>query len=274
MKKQNVTKIYRSVKNSTRKHSPEILTGIGIAGMISATVMAVKATPKALMLIEEEKRHINHEILENAKLNEGEVPPKVDHLESVDVIKTTWKCYIPSVVTGTMSIACLIGASSVNAKRNAALTAAYTLSESTLRDYQKKVVETIGEKKEQTVRDAVAKERIEKNPIENKEVIITSKGDTLCFDAVSGRYFKSDIDKLKKAENELNRRMREEMYISLNEFYYEIGLENIKIGEDIGWNIDKGYIDLRFSSQLATDGTPCLVIDYGYAPLYNFRDLM
>lgn len=257
MQKPNLTKICRNVKTATVKHSPEILTGVGIAGMITTTVMAVRATPKAIQLLDEEKRR-----------------QQADKLELMDVVKTAWKCYIPAAVTGTVSVACLIGASSVNARRNAALTAAYTISESTLRDYQKKVVETIGEKKEQTVRDAVAKERLEKNPVENKEVIVTAKGDTLCFDAVSGRYFKSDIDKLKKAENELNRQMRDEMYISLNDFYYEVGLEPIKLGDDLGWNIDNGYIDLRFSSQLATDGTPCLVIDYGYGPRYDFRNLM
>ncbi len=92
------------------------------------------------------------------------------------------------------------------------------------------MIETIGEKKEQTVRDAIANDRINKNPVSRREVIITEKGNTLCYDAISGRYFKSDIDKLKKAENELNRRMRDEMYISLNEFYYEIGLNPTKIG--------------------------------------------
>lgn len=256
MHKPNLTKLYRGVKNATIKHSPEILTGIGIAGMVTTTIMAVRATPKALVLIEEEKEKSG-----------------VDRLRSGEIVKTTWKCYVPTAITGTVSIACLIGASSVNARRNAALATAYTLSESTLRDYQKKVVETIGEKKEQTIRDAVAKERLEKNPVENREVILTTKGDTLCFDVVSGRYFKSDIDKLKKVENELNRQMRDEMYISLNEFYYEIGLESIKLGDDLGWNIDDGYIDIRFSSQLATDGTPCLVVDYGYAPRYDFRNL-
>ena len=55
--------------------------------------------------------------------------------------------------------------------------------------------------------------------------------------------------------------MRDEMYISLNEFYYAIGLDGIKVGEDLGWNIDTGYIELDFSSQLAKDDTPCLVID-------------
>lgn len=174
-----------------------------------------------------------------------------------------------------MSIACLVGASSVNLRRNAALATAYTLSESTLRDYQKKVVETIGEKKEQSVRDAVAKEKIEQTPVHTKEVILTGRGESLCYDSVSGRYFKSDMETIKKAENELDARLRNEMYVSLNEFYYEIGLEPLRvIGEDLGWNIDSGYLDLNFSSQIASDGTPCLVLDYGVAPRYDFRNLM
>lgn len=183
-----------------------------------------------------------------------------------------WICYIPAAVTGTVSIACLIGANSVNARRNAALATAYTLSESALKEYQEKVIETIGEKKEQAVRDALAKDKLEQNPVTNREVIITERGDTLCFDVVSGRYFKSDIEKLKKAVNELNRQMRDEMYISLNEFYYEIGLSGIGIGDDLGWNIDNGYIEPSFSSQLSENGTPCLVIGYHVEPRYDFRN--
>lgn len=254
MSKLNIPTVVQSVKSATIKHSPEILTGIGIAGMISTTVMAVKATPKALSLIEENEK---------------------DDLEPIEVVKITWKCYIPAAITGSLSIACLIGASSVNLRRNAALATAYTLSETTLRDYQKKVIETIGEKKEQSVRDAVAKEKVEQTPVHTKEVIITGRGDSLCYDSVSGRYFKSDMETIKKAENELDARLRNEMYVSLNEFYYEIGLEPLRvIGEDLGWNIDSGYLDLNFSSQIASDGTPCLVLDYGVAPRYDFRNLM
>lgn len=166
----------------------------------------------------------------------------------------------------------MIGANSVNLRRNAALATAYTLSESALKEYQEKVIETIGEKKEQAIQDAVAKDRIEKNPVSTKEVIITEKGDTLCLDYPSGRYFKSDREKINKAVNELNRRMRDEMYISLNEFYYEIGLSGIGIGEELGWNIDQGYIEPSFSCQLAEDGTPCLVISYLVGPRYDFRN--
>lgn len=254
MNKPNLKKIVSSIRTATKKHSPEILTGIGIAGMITTTVMAVRATPKALLLIEEKKDDCD-----------------VDELPAVEVVKTVWTCYIPAAVTGTVSIICLIGASSVNARRNAALATAYTLSESALKEYQEKVVETIGEKKEQSIRDSVAKDKLEKNPVTSREVIITERGNMLCFDAVSGRYFKSDMDKIKKAINELNRRMRDEMYISLNEFYYEIGINGISIGEDLGWNIDRGYIEPSFSSQLADDGTPCLVIGYMVEPRYDFR---
>ena len=254
--KKEITKSFLSLKTAIKKHSPEILTGIGIAGMITTTVMAVRATPKALILIEERKEEIGAE-----------------KLEAMDMVKTTWACYIPAAITGTLSVACLIGASSVNARRNAALATAYTLSESALKDYQGKVIEMFGEKKNEAVKDAVAKDKVEKNPVVTREVIITEKGNTLCYDAISGRYFKSDIEKIKKAECELNRQMLDDMSVSLNDFYYEIGLDSVKLGDELGWNVDSGYIDLSFSSQLASDGTPCLVIDYTIAPRYDFRNL-
>ena len=251
--KLDISKIAKSMWTVTKKHSPEILTGVGIAGMITTTVMAVRATPKALILIENKKRE-----------------KQVDELKPIDVVKSAWKPYIPAVVTGTTSIMCLVGASSVNVRRNAALATAYAISESSFREYREKVIETIGEKKEQVVRDEVAKDKIQSHPVTNREVIITERGNTLCYDAISGRYFKSDIDKLRKAENELNRRMIGEMYVSLNEFYSEIGLSSTSIGDDLGWNINNGYIELSFSSQLAENGEPCLVIDYYIAPKYDF----
>ena len=256
MKKPDVTKIIKNTKAVMSKHSPEILTAIGIAGMISSTVLAVKATPKALMLIED------------ARYEKGE------DLTAIEKTKACWKCYIPAAVSGVTSAACLIGANSVNAKRNAALATAYKISETALTEYKEKVVETIGEKKEKTVRDKVAKGKVEKNPVSKNEIIITEKGNTLCYDAISGRYFKSDIEKIKKAANELNRRMLSEMYISLNEFYHSLGLHETSLGDNLGWNIDEGLIELDFSSQIADDGTPCIVVDYLIAPRYDYSKLM
>ena len=256
MSKEGLKRTIKSAGRVLTKYSPGILTGIGITGMIGATFMAVKATPKALYLIE-------------AKKEESEV----EELTPVETIKTCWKCYIPATLTTVVSAACLIGASTVSAKRNAALATAYSISEAALREYQEKVVEVVGEKKEKAVRDAVAKNQIERDPVTKSEVvIIDSNSNTLCYEPLSGRYFKSTIDKIKKAEIKLDRQMIQEMYVSLNDFYWEIGLDETDLGDKMGWNLSKGYMDLSFSSQLADDGTPCAVIVYGIPPVYDYQN--
>ena len=253
MGKLSLKNMASDVKSTMVKNAPGILVGVGIVGMVGTTILAVRATPKAIKLIENKKREL-----------------EVDSLTPVETVKTTWKCYIPAAVSGAMSTACLIGASSVSARRNAALATAYNLTKVALNDYKDAVVETIGEKKEQVVRDTVAKKKIERDPVTNTEVIVTERGTTLCYDAVFGRYFRSDIDTIKRAVNELNRNVVSSMYASLNEFYDEIGLPPIEIGDKLGWNMDDGQIEVDFSSQLAADGTPCLVISFNVAPDYGF----
>lgn len=253
MSKSDVANFFNGVKNTLVKYSPEILTGVGIAGMISSTVLAVRATPKAL------------ELLDDAKNEKGE------DLSKKEVIATTWKCYIPSALTCTASVACLVGASSVNYKRNAALATAYKLSEEALTIYKEKVVETLGEKKEQAIQDKVAQEKIDRDPVTSKEVIIAGSGTTLCYDTISSRYFTSDMETIRKALNDVNKKLLAQDYVSLNEFYDEIDLDHTKIGDDIGWNTWRdGLIEIDFSSSISKDGRPCLVLDYTVEPRYDF----
>ena len=257
MNKMNVPKFLRIARATVSKHSPEILTGIGIAGMVVTTVLAVRETPKALRL------------LDDARYEKGS-----SHLTTTEKAKACWKCYIPAAATGAASIMYLIGASSVNARRNAALAAAYKLSETALTEYRDQVLNEVGEKKEQIIRDKVAESRIKKDPVSNKEVFITEKGGTLCYDVISGRYFKSDIEQIKRAENELNKQMLNDMYVSLNDFYEALGLSSTSIGEELGWNLDSGLIELEFSPQMADDGNPCLAISYRVAPKYEYYKFM
>ena len=258
--KLDISKIAQNVGNALTKHSPEILTGLGITGMLSTAILVGKATPKAIELV-------NRELDKREDESNGE---KIKPLTKVELVKTCWKCYIPAAVTFAMSGACIIGASRVHIKRNAALATAYTLSETAMKEYHEKVLETIGEKKEQEVQDNIAKDHIEKNPVTTKEVIITGTGSTLCYDMHSGRYFESDIETLRKIENDLNYRMRDEMYISLNDFYYEVGLSSVEAGENLGWNIDRGMIDIGFSAQIADDGRPCIAIKFTNPPRYDY----
>lgn len=250
----NLQTIARQTLRTLKKHSPGILTGIGIVGLLATSIMAVDATPKAMELIREKKEELG-----------------VEKLTAAETVKATWKCYIPAAVTAATSVACIVGANSVNAKRQAALATACTLSETAMREYKDKVVETIGEKKEREVMDAIAKDKIEKNPVSKSEVILTNKGDTLCFDPWSSRYFKSDAEKLRKAVNDLNYQLINEGCVTLNDFYYDIGLEETRPGETLGWNINRGgQVQFRFSSQVAEDGTPCLVLEFINPPSYDY----
>ena len=277
MSKLNVKKMFRDARTVVSRHSPEILTGIGIAGMITTTVLAVRATPKALKQIEEEKHRQNYEICKEARDNGYDTCEQITNLRPIEVVKLTWKGYLPAAITGIASIACLIGASKVHLGRNAALATAYKLSETALTEYRDKVVETIGEKKEQVIREKVDKEQIEKKPVSTNEVIVTQKGSTLCFDYYSSRYFESDIELFKKAINQLNAMMLREEYVSLNDLYDELNIPHTGIGDDMGWNANRVGRDLiqpRISSHIADDGRPCIVMSCEPAPKHGYMDYM
>lgn len=255
MKTPNLAHTIKTARGVVTKRSPEILTGLGIVGMVTTTFLAVKKTPKAL------------ELLEEARNEKGE------DLTVLEKTKTCWKCYIPAAALGATSVACLIGASSVSARRNAALATAYKISETAFSEYKEKVVETLGEKKERAIKEKVEKASIEKNPVSKNDVIITGSGTTLCYEYYTGRYFESDIDKIKRAVNEINRRMTYDMYVSLSEFYDELDLDHTAVSDDIGWNLDDGLIEVDFGSHIADNGKPCIVISYRRPPRPDYNRL-
>ena len=246
----DIKKIRDNVVNTISDKSPEILIGFGLAGMLTSTVLAVKATPKALDILEREDRE----------------------LSKVDKVKLTWKCYAPAAVGYCVSAACIIGANSVNAKRNAVLAGAYKLSETALLEYRDKVTEVLGEEKEKEIRDAIAEDRV--NKTERKgEVIIAGKGDTLCYDMHSGRYFKSNMDEIKRKLNEINYKLMQDNILSVNDFYDQIGLDPISTGYDFGWLVDDGLIRLYFTSTLTEDGQPCLAVHFDNMPRMGYDRL-
>ena len=266
-----VSRTVRTVSTKVSKYGPQILTGIGIVGMAASAVMIGKATPKALALIEEKKLLMNKQLLEEAEAKGMDTCSQVTELKPVEIVQTCWKVYAPSVILMFASSVCLIGANTISLKRISTLAAAYKLSETTLSEYKDAVTQTIGEKKEKEVRETYAENQIKKNPIETNQIFMTGSGDSLCYDPLSGRYFKSNIEKIKKARNDLNEIMINEMYVSLNMFYEEIGLEITDLGRELGWSIDRdGTIDILFTAKLTDDGTPCLVMDFKEMPKYDF----
>lgn len=255
-----------TIKVGVKKKSPQIMIGLGIAGGITTTVLAVKATPKAIRLLQEARYSKSGDGLAESD-NEEDLPS----LTPVEVVKTTWKCYIPAVITGGLSIACILGANSVHARRNAAIATAYKLSETAFAEYKEKVVEEIGEKKEKVIRDKANQEHVNERPVTS--VVFTGSGKTLCYDGVSGRYFESDIAIIQKAVNEINRDMTYDMYVSLSDFYDKLGLPHTDVSDDLGWNLDQGLVEVDFGSTIAPNGTPCVTLSYRVAPRYDYSRL-
>lgn len=256
MSKPKVIGLLKTIQKGVSKHSPEILTAIGIGGMLSATVMAVKATPKAMKLIEKEQ----------------ETKPKL--LTPMEKVKVAWKPYVPTIATAVVSTACLIGANSVHAKRNAALATAYKLSETALTELRQAVAETVDEETVQEIREKVSEKRIEANPVVVQNIYHTGNGDDLFYDYLSDRYFYSSFNAIDAAINRINRNiLHGDMYASLNDLYSEIGLPRNGLGDDVGWNVDN-EIEIPHDEAIITkDGKSCAVLTFLTPPTHKYDSL-
>lgn len=254
----NLKSLSKQMSKWVTKHSPELLTGVGVVGLITAGVTAVKSTPKALRIIDERENELERD------------------LSKKEVIQETWKCYAGPIVTAIASTACIIGGSKVHLKRNAALLTAYNLTEKTLTEYKKQISENVDSESFNKIKDKVAKKIIDEAPELSDELmeLIPGRGDTLCFDTLSGSYFRSSKNQIEAVRNIVNSKLNDEMYVSLNEFYYELEMPAIKLGDILGWNIDDGHLDITYSAQVTKSGRPCLVVDYLVCPRTDYAHMM
>lgn len=278
MNKLNVKQCFKMAKKVVQKKSPEILTGLGIAGMITTVVLAVKATPKALDLIDEEIEKQNSKLSQEAYDSVYSTAKQINKLKPVETVKVAWKPYIPALLLGSASVGCLIGANTVSARRHAALYSAYELSKTAYNELNEKVTEVVGEKKVTEIKQKLAEDKVNKvspeGAIEKKSnVVIAGDGDTWFIDAMSNQPFLSSKNKLDAAANELNRKMRSDMYVSLSQFYDEVGIEHTGTSDYIGWRIDKEYIDVMTSDAIVKDGKVYVVMDFLSRPEYGYDDL-
>lgn len=264
---QGLAKISKTITTWGAKNSPTLLTGIGVTGLISTAVLTRKGTIKALAILDDELVERNPSV---------KIHPSIDRISDEftfkEKVKLTWKCYVPAAALGAITIGCMVGANKINLRRNAALAGLYSLSETALKEYQAKVVEKIGEGKAKEIKDEIKQDIVDRNPVSSHGIIRTGHGDTLCYDEYSGRYFYSDMNDIKAAVNNINRTLRLDNEVCLNEFYSEIGLGRVKMGDLLVWYIDYGQVEVGFSSTLADDGRPCLVIDFDSEPKYCNRD--
>lgn len=259
---------WNKVTKVINKNSPTILTGLGVTGVFATGYMAYKAGPKA------------HYILENYHRDKELTDPD-DKEAKRAILKETAKdllpVLIPPVGMAIATTACIIGGNRISSKRVAVLSAAYSIADSRLKDYQEKMLETLGEEKTQKVKEAIAKDHLKKNqPTVDTPVYLTGDGNVLCLDSYSRRFFSSNAEKIGQAINKLSADIMSDMYVSLNDFYDEIHLERTPMGDDFGWNVDdtqRGRLPIYYTASLTEDNRPCLVVEYDVSPRADFREL-
>lgn len=256
MKGKNLlTDVCRKSKLFLKENSAGILSVVGSVGVISTAVMAGKATPKALKLIEEV---------------EDEKGEKLSKLETVCLVSPI---YIPTVMMGLSTITCILGANYLNKQRQAALTSAYMMLDSSYKKYKNKVIELYGAEADTNVRNKIAVDDYEieyHEPEEEKQ---------LFYEPLSERYFESTIEEVQRAEYHLNRNFVLRDYANLNEFYKFLGLSETKEGEILGWSMFAGYsvhgyawVDFTHDRVELDDGLECIVINYPFEPTLDFMD--
>lgn len=268
----NTTKITEFVDKTmelTKKNSPALLTGSAVVGLLATTVSAFKMSPKA------------HELIREYQLAVKKIEPDNKVLKrdiTITAVKDLAPVVAPTVIMGTATAACIIGSNSISSRRIAALSTAYAISESAVKNLNDKMTETLGEKKTQAIKDAIVKDKMDKNPppADSNQIIMTGDGDVLCMDVYSGRYFHSNAQKIGQAINELSYQIQNDMYVCLNEFYEKLNISEIPMGYDLGWNLDdtvKGQLPITITAALTPNQQPCLCVDYSAGLRSDFRHL-
>lgn len=248
-----MNKLLRSSGLFLKKHSPTILTCIGAVGTVATAVVAVRATPKALSL------------LENAKEEKGE------ELTKLETVRIAGPAYIPATLIGVTTVACIFGANVLNKKQQASILSAYTLLDQSYKNYKAKIKELYGDEAEEKVNEAIAQDYYEGRYIQ-------PEGEKkLFFDKFSMRYFESTIEDVQRAEYKLNRDFEMKDAVSINEFYEYIGVEPVENGDRYGWSTDScfemyGNAWIDFDHHLTTldDGLECYILSFPFEPVYNF----
>ena len=250
----SVHQLLKRVEKVVIDNSPGILTGVGVAGTVLTAYLTGSASIKA------------HERIRQADDDrEDEVPEGMELVR--ERLGLVWDLYIPPVGVGIITVSAIVGANRIGTRRAAALAAAYSISERAFTEYREKVVERIGEGKERAIRDEVAQEQVSRTPV--KDVIIAGSGDVLCYEALTGRYFMSNMERLRKAENEINYQLLHECYASLSDFFDKIGLSRTDLSEEVGWK-NTSLLELRFSATLSDDDRPCIAINYRVEPVRDY----
>lgn len=228
--------LVRSSQLYLKKNASTILTVVGGAGVVGTTVLGIKATPKALSL------------LDNAKQEKGE------ELTTMEKVQVAAPVYIPTAISGVATIACIFSANILNKRHQAALTSAYALLDNSYKEYRAKVSELYDESVDLKIRDEIAKDKYEEVEVKEDE--------QLFYDDFSNRYFLSTPAKVLEAEFKVNRDIQKRGWATLNNYYESLDIDDFDEDYGLGWSEGGNYdhywqseVDFNHRTVIRENGT-------------------
>jgi len=237
-------------------NSPAILSGLAVAGAVTTAYLAGKASFRfaelSANLVDQDGSRIHLD-----------ARGKWEFLME----ERLWELYIPAVGTGLATVTCIILSNRISNRRAAAVAAAYSLTERAFTQYREKIIEKMGDHREELARAEIVQDQV--NLIPPNEALFEGSESALCRDAFTGRYFLCDMETLRKAQNDINYRLIHDYYVSLSDFYDLIGLEHTSMSDDVGWNVDK-MLDLKFVAVMTPMGRPCISVDFTAVPIRGY----
>lgn len=247
------------IGGAVKRHAPELLTAVSVIGLGGTAYLSSKAGYKTGI-------HVVSEFstrLDNAAEDEEVLP-----LSAKEIVKDTWKFYIPVFVVGTATAIAIIGSNRISANQKVALISAAAISERALSEYQQKVIESTSKPKERKIQDEVAQEQVNRNEEQLNKLVIEKDGDVLVIETHTENTFVSNAEKIRRAENEANRILNHDGYISLNVFLEKLGLPSSPAGEVVGWNNAKP-LDVVIGAAVHND-QPVLTVGYLNPPSIKY----
>lgn len=251
MKKLN--DLFGKTKLFFKRNSSTILTCVGSIGVVTTVVLAVKATPKAIRL------------LESAEEEKGE------ELTTLETVKIAGPAYIPAAITGVSTIACIFGANILSKCQQASLMSAYALIENSYKEYKNKLKVLYGDDADKEVTQEIVKDRYEDYDVS------VSDGKQLFFDYFSMRYFESTMEEVLIGENNFNKNLTLNGYASLNELYDSLGIPRVDYGYELGWSHEAGgafygysWVDFEHEKITLEGDLECCIISMSHEPTADF----
>jgi len=258
--------VAKKAQKFTIDNSPVLLTVVAAVGVIGTAYLAARGGYKSAEIIADKRYSENIRRTATQSSYEPTFQEK---------LALTWKSYVPACGVGLITVASVVGSNKISTSRSAAMAAAFTISEKAFVDYREKVVEQIGKNKAEKVDVAVAQDRVDSNPPTKENiVIVTNDADQIFQDSWSGRYFRSNMEAVNRAVNDLNHQLNVHGYSSLTDFYEHLGLSKTQESDEVGWTSDN-LLEVGYDAVIHDSGqTTVMAVKYRTKPIrdyYSFR---